>query len=505
VCTLEGVSAVRGMDWKLSKLDELESKTNQANMQQAPNETQSFETPQDLSKNRLQVTFFKPDSIVQRVSTPQKPTAVKQTLVMHGRVWACSEMATAVVCAILLCIFGLVRSVDANLPFVQQGLAARLNIAAPFIYAAAFFVSGLHYAFLTVPRVSASLKEIDVCCMAIALAWITLVLVFDAASLPDPKKTLISDYRYASWIDAPVSAGIFVIIFFLSRSFTPSSITSLASDTRSPHELQREPLLAEEEQRESGSESRASRIPADVLEWHATLNPALLREVLPLAPQSSSQPPPQPSPQPPPQPPSQPPSEPARSKNLQQEMDRLLFLVSEDAQPPTRSTEPYNSYKPYTAASVTKFATKPTTQRTQQSSVSLVAPQPLSMTFQPLEVVQEGELEEFTARSAHAHFDPAWDWARQCLLGVLILSWVNQLALLTNGLRAQTNRATPPIAIVQGLSSAALLFSAYFEFVSCPKAIYLIGPVLWRIMAFVGVVLAIVASDGLLLPWQADL
>ena len=465
------------MDWKFSELEPLEPKTSPSKGSTRADLAHSTVETQDQFRNRLQVTVFKPNSVVQRVPTPQTPAPSNQTLVMHGRVWACSEMAAAVVFAVLLCIFGLMRSVNANLPFVQQGLAARLNIAAPFVYAAAFFVSGLHYAFLTLPRVSASLKEIDVCCMAIALAWITLLLVFNAATLPNVKKTLVSDYRYTSWIDAPVSAGIFVVVFFLSRSFTPSSITSLANDTRSPNELQREPLLAEEEQREPRPEPRALRVPDDVLEWHATLNPALLREVLPLTPQL----------------PAGPPVEPPQASRLQKEMDQLVSLATKDAQTAT------------TTATAAEFDKESSVGIIRQPSVSLMAPQPLSMTFRPLDGVQDEEIMELTARSVHAHFDPAWDWARQCLLGVLILSWINQLALLTNGLRVQTNRPTPPIAIVQGLSSAALLFSAYFEFVNCPKAIYIIGPVLWRIMAFVGVVLAIVVSDGLMLPWQTEL
>ena len=45
------------------------------------------------------------------------------------------------------------------------------------------------------------------------------------------------------------------------------------------------------------------------------------------------------------------------------------------------------------------------------------------------------------ARSSHTHFDPAWDWVRQCLLGVLIVSWINQLALLTDGLRVRKSTA----------------------------------------------------------------
>ena len=364
------------------------------------------------------------------------------TVLLRQRLWTCSETSVALLCAILLCFFGFVRILDGSQSFVQTGVASRMNMAAPFVYGTAFLISGLHYAFLSLPRTSASLKYIDASSMAVALAWMTTLLVFNAATQPTLDRALLPGFRYTAYIDAPVSAGVFIIILFLSRSFTPSSLTSTYD--------QREPLLIEEGQHNSKM---------SLLEWHASLDSSVVT-TRPL---------------------------PQTSNELRFQTKQLLGLERASGLVPNQ-------------LGLSTSLSRPSTLSQPLLSKELPSKQPERAT----RLVLEG-VEGVDVRSSHAHFDPAWDWVRQCLLGVLIVSWINQLALLTEGLRVRASNTAPEVALTQSISSIALLFSAYFQFVNCPEKVYLVGPVLWRLMAFLGVALTIVASDVMLLSWQATL
>jgi hypothetical protein len=375
-------------------------------------------------------------------------------VVLQHQLWTCSEVSVAVVCAFLLSLFGFLRTLDGSLSFVQEGVASRMNMAAPFVYATAFVISAVHYAFLTLPRTSATLRQIDVCVMAITLAYMTTLLIVDSASQTAPERPLLPGFRVAAWIDAPAAATVFVVVIFLSRSFTPSALTST-------YELQ-EPLLTHQAPREDRDKQA-------LLKWHASLDSGVLSHNVQVA--DFDQP----------------------SAELRLEMDQLLRLArasgllstnpSSDPSDPLTNTTASLSYPQTMSPSLLDNKSKPN----QTKNV-------VQMTIRGMD-----------ARSSHTHFDPAWDWVRQCLLGVLIVSWINQLALLTNGLRVRANQSPPEVALTQSLSSIALLFSAYFQFVNCPRPVYLLGPILWRLIAFLGVCLTIVASDVMLLPWQTTL
>ena len=375
----------------------------------------------------------------------------KKSVTLQQRLWTCSEVSVAVLCFILLSLFGFLRALDSSLSFVQVGVASRMNTAAPFVYAAVFLISGLHYAFLTLPRASATLRHVEVSSMAIALAYMTTLLIVDAASQPTPERALIPGFRNAAWLDAPVAAVVFIVVMSLSRSFTPSALTSSYEH--------REPLLIE--QRQDRQEAREDMA---LLEWHASLDSGVLTNAEAAKP----------------------------SLELRFKTEPLLRLAcasglvsdlvaAEPSQMPT--------------------STAPTSKASLSLPPTLALPLLSNESSNPAELYVKG----MDARSSHLHFDSAWDWVRQCLLGVLIVSWVNQLALLTDGLRVRTDRLPPDVALTQSMSSIALLFSSYFQFVHCPKPVYLMGPILWRLITFLGVVLTIVASDVMLLPWQATL
>ena len=467
------------MDWRLRGLEDGSPEVEE-DATQDPRSDLSI----TLLEGKSEKKGVNPPSLPNLYNAPSRPPSAAP---IRARLWSCSEMSMALVCAALLCIYGLFRAVDTSLPFVQRGVAARMNIAAPFVYAAAFVVSGVHYAFLSRPRVSASLKEVDVCCIAVSLAWMTMLLLFSVATQPTPERALVSDFRYSTWIDAPVSAGVVVVVFVLSRAFTPSSMTST-------YGVLRQPLLstkAMDDGMNDGMDGEAGVPSQSLLAWHATLEPAILNtEAMDMRtdPLSNTLPDALPNALSKLSPPTSLPADGV----VQLEMDRLVRLARASGLVDRQQGQ----HGQQGGAKVMEQSTGPEKSHFLPSNSSIMLSQ-----VSHSELVIEGT----DVRSSHAHFDPAWDWLRQCLLGVLIVSWTPQLAALTQGLRARSNEAPPSVALVQSMSSIALLFSAYFQFVNCPRSIYLMGPVLWRLMVFLGVALTIVASDGLLLPWQATL
>jgi len=392
----------------------------------------------------MQLRFTELKGLEPALPTQSVKPAPVSTFLLHQRLWTCSELLLAALCAILLCLFGFLRTLDESLPFVHKGPAAYLNMAAPFVYATAFGISALHYAFLTQPRASATLKHIDVSSMALVLAYMSTLLIVDAATQPTPQRALMSGFRVTAWLDAPAAASVFILVLFLSRSFTPSALTSTL------------------EVRHSLEKTDAPSDKVSLLEWHASLESAVLST------DQLSEPTPEPS------------------NELRLESEQLLRLARASGlvNAPGPPVTPLDLAPPPTLSP--PLATRPKEE----------PPRPL-----PASLIING----VDARSSHAHFDSGWDWVRQCLLGVLIVSWINQLALLTEGLRVRADRVPPDVVLTQSMSSIALLFSAYFQFVHCPNPIYLLGPILWRVVAFLGVVLTMVASDVMLLPWQATL
>lgn len=391
------------------------------------------------------------------------------------------ETAAALLCFLLLCIFGLIRGLDTSLPFVQRGVASRLNVVAPFLYAATFLISSLHYSIVHFEKMSASLKELEVCFIAASLAWITTLLVFDAATGTDIDKSLIAGLRYGAWLDAPLSAGVFIVIFVLSRSFTPSSLTITTADSVDTF---KKPLLSEEDQAVAiHSENETSEIgkpQSSLLTWHATLDPALTS--MPLERDDET-------------------GESAdvtsiASMSMSPNRARVNFRMKRINSPLETPWVGSNVTSPFTMPQFASKSKHPSTVRKTDRSVEANKLAEFDNPFSTSQTYrQEGLI--------HQHFDGSWDWARQCILGVLIVSWVNQSALLTDGLRVKINEGPPPIAILQAVSSVLLLISAYFEFLICPLRIQYIRPLLWRFLALGGLVVTIVVSDGLLLRWQA--